>query len=159
MARSCAAALCYAGAVVCGAGALGYYVYTDTYAEHLQGARDLALDVKRGVVLVAALHANALTVVDVRGAAMEVARWRADEAFGNAHGFAYDAERQIAFVTSYTRHSVAAVDARTLDVLGVLRDEATLNAATHAAYDAATDFAASCALDDRVDDSVETKQP
>ena len=64
----CVGVAAYVLAVVALSGFVGYsYVYEVLYAEYLQGARDIAFDAKRGLVIVASLHADSLTLVDARG--------------------------------------------------------------------------------------------
>ena len=138
----CACGVIYVALVLgAGCGAWYYVVYVSAYSNFLQGARDVYYDARRGRVIVASLHADSVTVVDARGDGFGVVgRYVDHDLFGNAHGFAYDAERELVFVASYAHGSLAALDVSGPRaggaVVGRLRDDVALHAATHAAYDA-----------------------
>ena len=119
-----------------------FYVWQVLYAPYLQGARDIVYDAARERVIVSALHSNVIAVVDVATPSKpRTLGWRADDAFTNAHGFAYDHGSATAYVASYGRGSLAKVDLRNpardkLPVVATLEND-ELYSATHASYDAA----------------------
>ena len=119
-----------------------FYVWQVLYAPYLQGARDIAYDAVRERVIISALHSNVIAVVDVATPSKpRTLGWRADDAFTNAHGFAYDHGSATAYVASYGRGSLAKVDLRNpardkLPVVATLEND-ELYSATHASYDAA----------------------
>ena len=119
-----------------------FYVWQVLYAPYLQGARDIAYDAARERVIISALHSNVIAVVDVATPSKpRTLGWRADDAFTNAHGFAYDHGSATAYVASYGRGSLAKVDLRNpardkLPVVATLKND-ELYSATHASYDAA----------------------
>ncbi|KAJ1448908.1 hypothetical protein M885DRAFT_537570 [Pelagophyceae sp. CCMP2097] len=133
-------ALCYGAAVFLGSVALTRRLLERPFADYLQGARDVIFDAASGRVVVAALHANALTVIDVRGDRPRVEAYYADALnFGNVHGLAYDAARHVTFVPSYTRASLTAfaiAGRRAGTALGTLVRPNELASGVHAAYDA-----------------------
>ena len=119
-----------------------FYVWQVLYAPYLQGARDIVYDAARERVIISALHSNVIAVVDVATPSKpRTLGWRADDAFTNAHGFAYDHGSATAYVASYGRGSLAKVDLRNpardkLPVVATLKND-ELYSATHASYDAA----------------------
>ena len=119
-----------------------FYVWQVLYAPYLQGARDIVYDAARERVIISALHSNVIAVVDVATPSKpRTLGWRADDAFTNAHGFAYDHGSATAYVASYGRGSLAKVDLRNpardkLPVVATLEND-ELYSATHASYDAA----------------------
>ena len=89
----------------------------------------------------ACLGADSLVVVDASGPGkLSTLGYAIDpDAFGNAHGFAYDGTSGTAYVTSYSHHSLARVDARDptdIRVRGRVVDETALAWAAHASFDA-----------------------
>ena len=119
-----------------------FYVWQVLYAPYLQGARDIVYDAARERVIISALHSNVIAVVDVATPSKpRTLGWRADDAFTNTHGFAYDHGSATAYVASYGRGSLAKVDLRNpardkLPVVATLKND-ELYSATHASYDAA----------------------
>ena len=119
-----------------------FYVWQVLYAPYLQGARDIAYDAARERVIISALHSNVIAVVDVATPSKpRTLGWRADDAFTNAHGFAYDHGSATAYVAAYGRGTLAKVDLRNpardqLPVVATLKND-ELYSATHASYDAA----------------------
>ena len=76
-----------------------FYVWQVLYAPYLQGARDIVYDAARERVIISALHSNVIAVVDVATPSKpRTLGWRADDAFTNAHGFAYDHGSATAYV-------------------------------------------------------------
>lgn len=108
----CVAVVVYGLAVIAAtAYAWDYVVDRSRFADYLQGARDIAYDERRGRLVVSALHADSVAVLDARGEDIALSGLYVDhERFGNAHGFAYDADRELVFAASYTKHSLAALD-------------------------------------------------
>ena len=139
----CVAVVVYGLAVIAAtAYAWDYVVDRSRFADYLQGARDIAYDERRGRLVVSALYADSVAVLDARGEDIALSGLYVDhERFGNAHGFAYDADRELVFAASYTKHSLAALDVgaprRGGAVVGWVEDGVALHSATHASYDAA----------------------
>ncbi|KAH8060686.1 hypothetical protein JL722_4799 [Aureococcus anophagefferens] len=106
----CVAVVVYGLAVIAAtAYAWDYVVDRSRFADYLQGARDIAYDERRGRLVVSALHADSVAVLDARGEDIALSGLYVDhERFGNAHGFAYDADRELVFAASYTKHSLRA---------------------------------------------------
>ncbi|KAK7240101.1 hypothetical protein SO694_00117022 [Aureococcus anophagefferens] len=139
----CVAVVVYGLAVIAATAYVwDYVVDRSRFADYLQGARDIAYDERRGRLVVSALHADSVAVLDARGEDIALSGLYVDhERFGNAHGFAYDADRELVFAASYTKHSLAALDVgaprRGGAVVGWVEDGVALHSATHASYDAA----------------------
>ena len=93
----CVAVVVYGLAVIAAtAYAWDYVVDRSRFADYLQGARDIAYDERRGRLVVSALHADSVAVLDARGEDIALSGLYVDhERLGNAHGFAYDADREL----------------------------------------------------------------